>query len=92
MEELKTYLLNNKIFSKKELETLECSQNNLCNICNNKCGELVKLTECDNNNIMCLNCLDLLYDNYNLNNKNNDELFKCICCEKKIYNYSIINK
>lgn len=89
MDGLKNYLLNNKIFSKKELETLECSQKKLCNVCNNNCGELVKLIECDNNNIMCLNCLDLLYDNYNINNENN-ELFKCLCCDKKIYNYSII--
>lgn len=90
MDKLKTYLLNNKIFSKKELETLEYSQEKKCNICNNNCGKMAKLTECDNNSIMCLNCLDLFYDNYNLNKNNNDELFKCICCKKNIFNYLII--
>lgn len=89
MEELKKYLLINNIFTKTQLEKLEYSKINYCYMCNKNCGKLIKLNECNINNIICLNCLDILHDNYNLNN-NNIELFECLCCNNKIYNYTVI--
>lgn len=86
MEDLKKYLLKNKIFNKTELKTLQYSKINNCNMCNKKCGELVKLTECNLKTIICYECMDNLHDNYNLNTTNK-ELFKCLCCNNKIYNY-----
>ena len=87
MEDIKKFITDNKLFSKKEIETLKYSQKNKCNLCNCDCGSLAKLNECNKNNIICLNCLDSFYDNYN---KNNTELFKCICCDNYIYSYEII--
>ncbi len=89
MEELKEYLLKNKIFTKKELKTLQQSKINQCNMCNKTCGQQIKLNECKNNIIICLECLDLLYDNYHLH-YNDDKLFKCVCCEQMIESYEMI--
>ena len=88
MNSLKKYLINNKLFTKNELKTLEPSQNNLCKLCNNNnTGSIVKLNECLNNQEICLNCFDDFHDNYH---KNKKELFICLCCNKEIYTYDII--
>jgi len=87
MEDIKKFITDNKLFSKKEIETLKYSQKNKCYLCENVCGSLAKLNECKKNNIICLNCLDCFHDNYN---KNNKELFICICCNNLIYSYEII--
>ena len=90
MEQLRNYLLKHKIFSEKELKTLKPCVINFCKMCNQQCGSKIQLKECDNNTIICLECLDNLYDSYHINNTNNEELFKCLCCDKKIFSYTTI--
>lgn len=87
MNDLKDYLRKNKLFTENELRTLKESKTNICNLCNNNTGSLVKLNECTNNIIMCLNCFDDFHDNYY---KNKKELFICICCNKEIFTYTIV--
>jgi hypothetical protein len=91
MNNLKKYLKQHKLFTEKELSTLQYANKNNCKLCNKICGSLVKLKECPNNSIICLNCLDNYYDNYNNNKNKNNELFKCLCCDKMIFNYDIIH-
>jgi hypothetical protein len=90
MEQLKSYLRKNKIFTEKELKTLKESQINHCEMCNTDCGQIVKLNECLNKTIICLQCLDNLFDSYQIDKKNLTELFTCICCDQKILSYEII--
>lgn len=87
MNSFKNYLINNKLFTREELRTLEPSENNFCNLCNKSCGSLLKLNECLNNTIICFNCFDNFHDNYY---KNKKELFICLCCNKNIYTYDLI--
>jgi hypothetical protein len=87
MDALKNYLFKNNIFSKKELDTLVESNINYCNYCNNNCGQLVELVECNNNLVMCFNCLEKLHDNYDTKS---NELFKCKCCNNLIYDFNFI--
>ena len=89
MEDLKLYLSKNKIFTKKELETLCESNINDCNMCLKKCGSIIKLNQCNKDTKICFECLDSLHDNYNIEN-NNKELFKCLCCNNNIYDYTFI--
>jgi hypothetical protein len=90
IEEVKFFLKKFGLFDDKTLDTLHPSKINKCYMCNEKCGNIVRLTECDNNTRLCLNCIDSLYDNYCLNNDNSETLFKCLCCNKNILNYIII--
>lgn len=85
-EHLRNYLMNNKIFTKKELDTLAPSNINHCNMCNMSCGQLVELAECLNKTVICLQCLDDLHDNYH----RAEELFECICCNTKIFSYNLL--
>jgi hypothetical protein len=91
MDNLKDYLKQNKLFTENELSTLQYANKNNCKLCNKICGSLVKLKECPNNSIICLNCLDNFYDNYHKDKSNNKELFKCLCCNIIIFNYDVIN-
>jgi hypothetical protein len=73
-----------KFFTNKELETLKpCS--NMCSNCKETCGNLARLNECVNKSIMCLNCVDNLYDLGN----NADYLFDCPCCNTQINDFEI---
>ena len=53
MNNLKEYLIKNKLFTDNELKTLQPSQNNFCKLCNNYVGTLVKLNECLNKQEIC---------------------------------------
>ena len=91
LNEVKQYLLYNKYLNVNEIKTLEHVKQNKCNLCNKICGNIARLSECDKKIILCLNCIDDLYDSYNIfKNKIDDILFPCICCNKSIYNYEII--
>ena len=83
MENVKKNL--SKWFSRNELSTLKAI-NNICPHCNKECGTIVKLNECDNNIIMCFECLDTYYDSCDKN-----YMFNCPCCENVINSYEIIN-
>jgi len=89
MEALKKYLLKNKLFTKNELKTLRESNINNCNMCLKKCGSIIKLNQCNKDTKICFECLDLLHDNYNIE-KNSKEIFKCLCCNNNIYDYTVI--
>ena len=87
--ELKKNLKKMGIFDDKTLNTLKYSKINNCNMCNTSCGSIAKLTECINNINICLNCIDDMYDNYHVINNDNNILFKCLCCNNDILNYTI---
>ena len=65
---------------------------NTCPLCHEMCGAMVQLNECANNIIICMNCLDNMYDTYHLNcpSDKSDILFVCVCCQMNISNYKII--
>lgn len=69
MNNLKEYLINNNLFTKEQLKTLQPYKNNICKLCNSNTGTLVKLNECYNNQEICLNCFDDFHDNYHENKK-----------------------
>ena len=90
MEQLKQYLLTHRVFTEKELKSLKPSPINYCKMCSQQCGTKIELTECKNNSVICLECLDNLYDSYHINKNETEELFTCICCDSKILSYNMI--
>ena len=91
LEEAKIIFKKLGFLDNKSLETLKFSKLNKCNMCNKLRGSIAKLTECNLNSIICLECIDDLYDNYTLIEKkeNDNILFKCLCCNNNIINYVI---
>lgn len=76
------YLL--EMFTEKELATMKPLKN-ICPICNKKCGHIFKICETTK---MCGQCMDDMYDTYQMNTKTT-ELFKCICCNEKIFDFMV---
>jgi hypothetical protein len=86
---LKENLKKIGLFDNKTINTLKQSILKKCNMCEQLRGSIGKLDNCFKNNIICLECIDILYDNYHLVNKD-DILFKCLCCNNDIKDYDII--
>ena len=86
VDQLKQYLLRNRMFTEQELTTLKPANASQCPLCKEGCGGLARLTECKNQTAVCLNCLDNYYDNYQ---SKDTALFVCLCCNEKIYNYTM---
>jgi len=89
MVHLREYLSSNNLLTDKELETLQPSTLKVCAVCNQASGELVRLKECSLATSLCLHCLDSFSDNYNMH-ETHEELFKCLCCDTKIYDFEFI--
>ena len=86
VDQLKQYLLRNRMFTEQELTTLKPANTSQCPLCKEGCGSLARLTECKHETSVCLNCLDNYYDNYQ---SKDTALFVCLCCDEKIYNYTM---
>jgi len=92
IEKAKNICKELKLFNEKTINTM-ISIINKCEQCDLYCGKLVKLNDCIcKNNILCFNCLDNYYDNYQKNKKSDkkDILFICIKCKQKIKDYDIL--
>ena len=89
MVHLREYLSSNNLLTDKELETLQPSTLKVCAVCSQASGELVRLKECSLQTSLCLHCVDSFSDNYNMH-EHHEELFKCLCCDTKIYDFEII--
>lgn len=81
MYEILEPLLN--LFSREELETAKPIQN-ICEYCKKQCGHLFLLDNCEQE--VCGQCLDKMYDDYI---PSGDELFKCSCHDRKIFNFTV---
>ena len=73
----------------KALQTLRRSSQNQCRMCDSVCGSMARLNECKGASLVCMSCLDDMYDSYRADvQPAGDELFACPCCEVLIFDYS----
>ena len=69
-------------FTYEELETAKPIRN-ICQYCKEECGNLFSLDNCSLE--ICSHCLDDFYDEHN---PEGNELFRCPCHDKKIFDYT----